>query len=168
MPYSDQCNQPWVIEQLRTLELTSMLDVGAGSGTYGHIFTEHFPDVKRVAVEAWMPYIDEFNLHFLYTELFNRDIRDQTYFEYDLVIFGDILEHMTKDEALDVWDKVSSQAKYALLAIPIVYMPQDDVNGNPYEKHIKDDWTHDEVLATFPQITKFITADSVGSYLAEF
>jgi cyclopropane fatty-acyl-phospholipid synthase-like methyltransferase len=168
MPISDQSNQSWVIEQLKSLELTSMLDVGAGAGTYAHIFAQHFPNVNRFAVEAWTPYINEFELQMLYTEVFNRDIRDHKYFTYDIVIFGDVLEHMTKEEALVVWGKVAKKAKYALISIPIIHYPQDEVHGNPFERHVKDDWTHEEVLETFPQITNFVTSDVVGSYLAVF
>lgn len=168
MPYSNQLNQPWVIKQLRALNLTSMLDVGAGCGTYGHMFAKHFRNVERFAVEIWANYIDEYQLEQIYSKVLNHDIRDHTDFNYDLVIFGDVLEHMTKDEALLVWDKVSKQAKYALIAIPIIYMPQDAVDGNPFERHVKDDWTHEEVLETFPEITKSVTSYSVGSYLAKF
>lgn len=168
MPISDQSNQSWVIEQLKPLELTSMLDVGAGAGTYAHVFAQHFPNVNRFAVEAWTPYINEFELQMLYTEVFNRDIRDHKYFTYDIVIFGDVLEHMTKEEALVVWGKVAKKAKYALISIPIIHYPQDEVHGNPFERHVKDDWTHEEVLETFPQITNFVTSDVVGSYLAVF
>lgn len=168
MPVSDQSNQFWVIEQLKNLQLSSMLDVGAGAGTYAHVFAQHFPHVERFAVEAWEPYIHEFALKDVYTEVFNHDIRDHRYFNHDIVIFGDVLEHMTKEEALSVWDKVSKQAAYALISIPIVHYPQDAVNGNPFEEHVKDDWTHEEVLATFPQIKEFVTSDVVGCYLAIF
>ena len=168
MPISDQSNQPWVIETLQKLKLTSMLDVGAGAGTYAHIFAQHFPQVERFAVEAWTPYINEFELQRIYTEVFNHDIREHLYFTYDIVIFGDVLEHMTKEEALIVWGKVAKKAKYALISIPIVHYPQDDVHGNPFERHVKDDWSHEEVLATFPQITDFTTSTIVGSYLATF
>ena len=168
MPISDQSNQSWVIKQLKTLNLTSMLDVGAGAGIYAHVFAQHFPNVERFAVEAWTPYINEFELQRVYTEVFNHDIRDHRYFNYDIVIFGDVLEHMTKEDALAVWSKVAKKAMYALISIPIVHCPQDAVNGNPFEKHVKDDWTHEEVLATFPQITQFVTSGIVGSYLATF
>jgi cyclopropane fatty-acyl-phospholipid synthase-like methyltransferase len=168
MPISDQSNQSWVVETLQKLDLKSMLDVGAGAGTYAHIFAQHFPNTKRFAVEAWAPYIQEFALKDIYVEVFNHDIRDHEYFNYDIIIFGDVLEHMTKEEALSVWDKVSKQSSYALISIPIVHYPQDAVHGNPFEEHIKDDWSHEEVLATFPQITNFTTSAIVGSYLACF
>ena len=94
MPISDQSNQSWVVDQLKYLELSSMLDVGAGAGTYAHVFAQHFPHVERFAVEAWAPYIQEFALNNMYTEVFNHDIRDHENFNYDIVIFGDVLEHL--------------------------------------------------------------------------
>jgi hypothetical protein len=168
MGTSDQSNQPWVVEQLQNLNLTSMLDVGAGSGTYGHVFAQHLPDVERFAVEAWEPHLNDFGLRDLYNNVYNIDVRQHDDFAYDIVIFGDILEHMTKEEALAVWDKVSKQAKYALIAIPIIHYPQGALYGNPFEVHVKDDWTHEEVLSTFPEIETFITGAVVGSYLAKF
>ncbi len=168
MGTSDQSNQLWVVEQLQTLNLTSMLDIGAGSGTYGHVFAQHFPNVVRNAVEAWEPHLNDFGLRDLYNTVHNVDVRQHDEFAFDIVIFGDVLEHMTKTEALAVWGKVSTQAKYALIAIPIVHYPQGALYGNPYEVHIKDDWTHEEVLDTFPEIKTFVTGTVVGSYLAKF
>jgi hypothetical protein len=28
-------------------------------------------------------------------------------------------------------------------------MPQDELEGNPFEVHVKDDWSHNEVIATW-------------------
>jgi hypothetical protein len=33
-------------------------------------------------------------------------------------------------------------------------MPQDEVNGNPFEVHVKDDWTHEEVMQTWNTYVK--------------
>jgi 2-polyprenyl-3-methyl-5-hydroxy-6-metoxy-1,4-benzoquinol methylase len=165
MPISDQSNQSWVIEQLKPLELTTMLDVGAGAGTYAHVFAQHFPNVNRFAVEAWTPYINEFELQMLYTEVFNRDIRDHKYFTYDIVIFGDVLEHMSKDDAIDVFAKFKPVCKYFIISIPIVKWPQEALDGNPYEVHVKDDWSHDEVMETFPSVGAFFSGQQIGVYV---
>ena len=45
-------------------------------------------------------------------------------FDYDLVIFGDVLEHMTEEDAVKLWNKVSKQARAAIIAIPIIQYPQ--------------------------------------------
>jgi S-adenosylmethionine:diacylglycerol 3-amino-3-carboxypropyl transferase len=168
MPFSDQSNQPWLIEELQKLDLTSMLDVGPGAGTYGHMFFAHFPLSTRTAVEVWKTYIYNYDLFNVYQTIHLSDVRRHNDFNYDIVIFGDILEHMTKEDALKVWDKVSKQAKYAVISIPIVHYPQDAYEGNPYEIHVKDDWTHEEVLDTFTEIVKHKTSQIVGTYIADF
>ena len=88
--------------------------------------------------------------------------------EYDLVMFGDVLEHMTKEDAIALWKKISKQAKYALISIPITHFHQPMVNGNPYEKHIKEDWTSEEVLESFPGIVIKDEFEITGTYLAKF
>lgn len=168
MPFSDQTNQPWVINSLKPLGISSMLDVGAGWGTHGRAFSQYFPNVKRHAIEIWKPYIYEYDLFMFYSAIFNVDVRHHDDFNYDVVIFGDILEHLSKEDAVAVWEKVAAQAKYALIGIPIVHYPQGEHFGNPYEAHVKDDWTHDEVLETFSGITSHATSNIVGTYLAKF
>jgi hypothetical protein len=46
-------------------------------------------------------------------------------------------------------------------------MPQDAVGGNPFEIHVKDNWTHQEVLVSFPNIIKFGTTKKIGVYWIE-
>lgn len=168
MPFSDQSNQSWLIEELNSLDIKSMLDVGAGSGTYGQMFFHHFPEVSRTAVEIWKPYIYQYDLFTFYQTIHMADVRKHNDFNYDIVIFGDILEHMTKQSALSVWEKVSNQAKYAVIAIPIIHYPQGSYEGNPFEAHVKDDWSHEEVMESFPQIKQYKLSDIVGTYIAHF
>lgn len=159
----------WSINKIRNNKPMSILDVGAGSGTYAKALRSNgYTRAKIDAIEVWQPYIDEFKLDRFYQNVYTADIREWDSFKYDLVIFGDILEHMTKKEAIDVWDKVSKNAKFALIAIPIIHYHQDEINGNPYEKHVKDDWTHEEVLATFSGIKDSWVGNIVGAYWAEF
>jgi cyclopropane fatty-acyl-phospholipid synthase-like methyltransferase len=168
MPFSDQSNQPWLVGQLRELNLSSLLDVGAGSGTYGRMFAQHFPSVSRTAIEVWKNYVYNYDLFGVYRTIHLVDVRYHDDFNYDIVIFGDILEHMSKEDALEVWGKVASQAKYAVISIPIIHYPQDSYEGNPYEAHVKDDWSHEEVLETFTEIKEYKTSQIVGTYIAHF
>lgn len=87
---------------------------------------------------------------------------------YDLVILGDVLEHMTVEESVALWELIKSQAKAAMISIPIVHFPQGHEHGNPYEEHIVDNWTHESVMSTFTGITGYRTFDITGSYVAEF
>jgi hypothetical protein len=155
----------WVLDQ----NIKTALDVGPGRGTYSDLFQEHGISLDKLdAVEVWEPYVVKHNLASKYTNVFIEDIRKFDNFDYDLIIFGDVLEHMTKEEAISVWNKASNQARYAIISIPTVHYPQGEADGNPYEEHVKDDWTAQEVLDTFPQISSHFESGVVGVFFAKF
>ena len=161
-------SRPWTLQKIMEVEPEYILDIGAGSGTYSEALRGVGYKGYIDAVEVWGPYIEEYALKGLYRNVFEEDVRKWTNFDYDVVIFGDILEHMTKQEALDVWARTAMQADYAVIAIPIIHYHQGAINDNPYEEHVKDDWTHDEVINTFPGIVDFWQGSIVGAYWADF
>lgn len=158
--------KPWVIDRILASHARCVLDVGAGAGNW----LDHLRDAGFVgqvhAVEVWQPYITQFRLAERYDRVWNADARalgKARFAWYDVVIFGDILEHMTKEEAVAVWQR-ASMAPHAAIAIPIVHYPQGHLSGNPFEEHVKDDWSHDEVLASFPGITDSAVFTVTGAY----
>lgn len=154
----------WIESNLDSIK--TVLDVGAGEGTYAKLLRNL--DLKTDALEVWLPYVGKFKLLSLYKSVFIEDARKWTNWNYDLVILGDILEHMTKEEAVQVWEAVSKEAKYAIISIPIVHYPQGHEHGNPYEEHIKDDWSTQEVLDTFKSIVRHDAYNTVGVFYAKF
>lgn len=161
-------SRPWTINKIDMSGAVTILDVGAGSGTYSEALAGAGIAVNIDAVEVWKPYIEEFNLADKYDNVYEIDVRKHKNFKYDLVIFGDILEHMTEKEAIMLWTKVSKQAKYAVIAIPIIHYHQPAINDNPYEEHITEDWTPEKVVATFPGIVDSWIGEVVGAFWAEF
>lgn len=159
----------WVVRKIRDSRASTILDVGAGSGTYNAALKRNgYNRAKIDAIEVWQPYIDKFNLEDKYSNVYKCDVREWDDFSYDVVIFGDILEHMTKKEALAVWEKVSQQARYAVIAIPIIHYHQGEIDNNPYEVHVKDDWSHEEVIDSFSGIVDSFQGKVVGAYWAKF
>lgn len=166
--FSDPTNKQWFVDILDIVQPKTTLDAGPGRGIYGSIIASVIPDCYTVGVEIWQPYIKQYSLNTIYDEIIVSDIREHQDFNYDLVILGDILEHMTEAEAISVWDKTVAQARWGYISIPIIHHPQEEVSGNPYERHIDEDWTHERVLDTFPGIIKFKKFDITGTYLAKF
>jgi len=150
-----------------------VLDLGAGIGTYSKLLRgkhRYLTHSHWTAIEVWEPYIRKYNLRSMYHEVYNEDIRTFDYKKLkwvDLTFAGDVLEHITKEEAIDVINKVMGISRIAIISIPIIHMPQGEAEGNPYEVHVKDDWTHEEVLDTFPHIQKFDAGRKVGVYWLE-
>jgi SAM-dependent methyltransferase len=162
-------NKSWAASVVHKLQPKSVLDIGPGEGIYGKIVRKYSPATERlVGVEIWAPYIEQFKLREFYDEVWVCDARIYPDFKYDLVILGDVLEHMTKEEAIALWKKVSKQAKYAIISVPIINFHQGVVNNNPYEIHVKEDWTSEEVMESFPSIVAHEDFAITGIYLAKF
>jgi hypothetical protein len=124
-------------------------DIGAGEGTYADLmkYTALSENSYWVGVEIWEPYIRHFNLESKYHEVMNLDIRNIVSFpglRPNLIIFGDVLEHMPEDDARQVILRAKQHFRWILVSLPIVHSPQGEVNGNPYEAHLKH-WTFDEM-----------------------
>ncbi len=164
-----------VIENLahRTI-LRKFVDIGVGNGCLFNIFGPSVPDSFWTGVEAWAPYVNEFGLDQRYDKIFVSDARvfDLTLVDgSDVILFGDVLEHMTAGEACRLVDRALDRCRFAYMSIPIGHWPQDAVGGNPFERHVDLDWTQRLVEQVFPNIVfshvDFLNPDSgVGVFFA--
>ena len=164
MPSSMDEGKGWMREQIRRLDPKLVLDVGVGQGTYFDLVAaagQHW-----TAIEIWEPYIERFALRDRYEQVLVEDVRlhDWSDDAWDLVIFGDVVEHMTRAEALAVWNAALAHSTYVLLSIPIVFMPQGAAEGNPFEVHVET-WTHEQCMA-LPGVVEHQRNPSIGCYLA--
>ena len=132
-----------------------ILDIGAGSGTYINLIkikNRVCHEAEWVGIEAWADYIEKFKLKDKYNRIINQDVRTidwNSMGQFDVAIAGDVLEHMTKSEAVELVERILEHCATLIISIPIIHMPQDAVEGNPYEVHVKDDWSHNEVMSTW-------------------
>lgn len=168
MPYSDPQNKTWAEEKMREMNFETVLDVGAGAGTYGLMARSINPNARIDGIEVWTPYIDQFGLNNIYDHVYNYEAKEHKVWTYDLVIFGDILEHMSKQDAFDLYEKAAKYCTYILFSIPIVHLPQGAWGGNPYETHVVDHWHHEDILKEFRNLVDFATFPVTGIYLAKF
>ena len=169
MPYSDSSNVTWTEEKIKEIEPNLVLDIGAGAGKYGKLVKNIFPSCIAEAIEVWEPYIDEFSLKEVYNTIYQQDARKFDFLgkRYDIIFLGDILEHMTEKEAIDLWLNCLSSSSYVIMSIPTVHYPQGHEHGNPYEEHVVDNWTHDLVIEKFTGISQSINFEITSSYLAK-
>ena len=165
MPWSSDDGKRYAVQELQQLRPESVLDVGAGAGVYGRLIRFEVPSVLVLdAVEIWEPYIERFELRDIYDSIFVADIADFTLErQYDMVILGDVLEHLERDIAVDVVTKLRAASKYILLSLPIVEWHQGEEEGNPHEAHLHH-WSHDEVKSTF-KVMRAQTYDQIGVYV---
>jgi 2-polyprenyl-3-methyl-5-hydroxy-6-metoxy-1,4-benzoquinol methylase len=147
------------------------LDIGTGQGTYYRLFNQYYPNAKWTGVEGYKPYIEGFKLREKYDVLHHADARelygkniDISQLHYHVVFCGDVLEHMTKEEAITLVEKLKSACGILIISIPIIKWPQHD-ESNPFQIHVKDDWSHQEVMASFTDITAFFVGSAIGVYI---
>ena len=163
MPYSSESGKSYIRNIVGRIKHDRMLDIGCGSGTYAKMF----PEADWTGIEVWEPYIEEFKLNDLYQQLILADARavNLTRFgHFDVVMLGDVLEHMDKDDAVALLDKARSVADTVIVSIPIGHYPQDAYNGNPHEKHITDNWSGQEFIETFGEPTVGYIENEIGVY----
>lgn len=156
-------------------EITKIIDIGPGSGTYINLIKEQHNCCNSaywIGIEVWGPYIKKYNLEQRYDQVINQDVREvdwKSLGPVSVVIAGDVLEHITKDQAIELVDKILSVSETLIVSIPIVHMPQDEhAYENPYEEHVKDDWSHAEVMDTWSHYVKHYYLKGKRSKLAVY
>lgn len=164
MPYSyDYFKQEFLDHMTRNFEShISILDIGAGCGTYGTLLKGFFEYID--GVEAYEPYISEFALDKVYNNIFCIDALDVNLMPYDYIIMGDIIEHLTVMEAKILTTRIHRANKKMMVAIPYM-MPQGAVGGNDYEIHRQDDLTHKLFLERYPMMHNLFKNEHYGVYI---
>ncbi len=148
MPISAEEGKELTRQWLFEMRPENVVDVGAGDGGYARRMRSSTPPgCTWEAIEVWEPYIDKYNLTQLYDAVYIQDIREmreENYFPEDVVIFGDVIEHMPKSDALEVLDVAMTMVRAIVVSLPIIHAPQGTVDGNPFETHMHH-WTFEDM-----------------------
>lgn len=142
-------------ELARARGLRRFADFGCGCGTYARLFRPLIHDASWIGVDIWPPYFREYSVQDWYDSLIVADARYVDFDKlpaFDIALFGDILEHMTREESAACIDSVLSYIPYALFSIPLGHSPQEESHGNPWERHVADGWTVELLVQTFPAL----------------
>jgi hypothetical protein len=67
-----------------------------------------------------------------------------------------------------LWNRISEEAKYALISIPIIHYEQGAINDNPYEVHVEEDWFTEKILQKFSNIVEYKEFSQTGVFIAKF
>lgn len=131
----------YVIEQLSLIKPKIIVDFGAGGGKYGKLARELFDhfDYEIVAVEGFEPSVEYLNKLKIYKtvhhQLIQDWIRDNKDLRFDLAIFGDVLEHLERQEAIKILDSAVRIFSNIIICVPLRNIFQGDEHGNPLEIH---------------------------------
>ena len=156
MPYSSGAEtQREVLQRLslRADRFRGVLDIGAGAGIWRTLSADlPIARVPWVAVEVYKPYLERFDLHHRYDRVIHRDVRRLKFGPHAgwCVIFGDVLEHLNRDEAVNLIRRAGSVATVVVMMpfLPSTSAKQGAEEGNPYEAHHYV-WRWEDWLPTF-------------------
>lgn len=57
------------------------------------------------------------------------------------------------------------RCRAVIVCIPIIHYPQGEFEGNPYEAHVKDDWSVEEFVSTFDNIVSYGRESEIGVFV---
>lgn len=170
MPFSDLEGKDKASAWIASIKPYDVLDIGCGSGSYGQIVRTVANPEDLTAVEIWAPWVERFRLNEIYDKIIIADInyldiKFRTH--YDLVIIGDVIEHMTKPKAKLLLSSLILNNKNVIISFPVLHLDQGAYEGNVYEEHI-DHWTAEE-MENFLSYNGFTVVDNyVGDVLAYY
>lgn len=128
---------------------TSILDVGVGFGGNGVLFRQ-YTDIRHGRYKKWKTRIDGIEIFSGYKNPIWKYIYDKIFIgnalsliqkmnNYDIIFLGDILEHLTKDEALKLLNKCIKKANKSVIVITPATFRHNLEAGlkwkNPHEVH---------------------------------
>lgn len=118
------------------------------------------------AVEAWRPYIAKYKLADKQRKLTHASVVDHNEFDYDVILFGDILEHLSVKDAQKVVAKMYPRCKELVIAVPFLYK-QDAINHNPFEIHIQEDLTPEIFAERYPGFIPLVQNKKYAYYIKD-
>lgn len=150
MPFSMKQGKNLIIDWLKKHknDFSNVVDFGCGAGWYGTTIRSINPSAHLTGIEIWQPYLEKYKLAGIYDQVIIDDARTLPFESIDLAIFGDVLEHMEKDEAKALFERIKAISKYIIVSIPAVEMPQGPVFGNKFESHLAT-WNWEELCDYF-------------------
>ncbi len=138
MPQTPKHNafvNPFTIDQIKVMGPASVVDVGPGDGYYGkllHCLFENPPYI--VGVELNTKWVDHCRSLNVYDEIIHGNIKEviET-LTGSLIIFGDVLEHLEKEDAEYTLREAVKNFEWVIINGPIGFQAQ--AHPDPEEHH---------------------------------
>jgi hypothetical protein len=125
--------------------------VELGAGRFYKLSLVHVSVKKRIGIEIFKDYFD--NPSFLDCDRILGDVRDfETLLkpeDMDCAFLIDVIEHLPKNESMELLRKVTSRFNRLLLTVPEGNHPQTERDGNGYQRHVSS-WTMGDLRGIFP------------------
>jgi len=153
----EQLLQTYIVKGMKRF-----LDVGAGAAKYGKMLNslrdeygaqKNFEGIRIAAVEPNWDYSYDYDLEAIYDDLFHSTIEEFINLYpskcHDVVIFGDILEHLPKSVGISVLEFFLYRSSFIIVVVPKMLIQFD--KDNLLENH-NSYWTEADFLKYNPVI----------------
>jgi hypothetical protein len=144
MPVSLNVFDSKVKEMIRLCEPASVLDIGCGAGKYGKIVRSIEAETGRTIAKTCVEIeketvIDRYQIDRIYNNVINDDavalpIRYPR-LTGDLAIIGDMIEHLTKSQGIDLLEYLQYRFRHIILVVPVDWV-SFDYKDHLHEAHI--------------------------------
>ena len=146
MPHSSHHGVTLMLEHVVRMNPQRVLDVGVGYGKWGFLVREALDFMPgRLNREDWrieIHGIDAFPYEsplrdWVYDRVTKADVREIAgeLRGYDLVVLGDVLEHLPKSDGVRLLRTLLAENRNVLIATPFDFFEQE-LERNPYERHL--------------------------------
>lgn len=143
---------------------SKILDVGPGRGNYSILLREYFKHMD--GVEIFEPYINSFGLKNIYENIWVSNIIDFDFEYYDIIIMGDVLEHIEETQGIELVKKLYPKCNELIIAIPYE-AHQGEWGGNIYETHLQPHLTHESFLKKYVGFKPLGYRNDYGVYIKD-
>ena len=141
---------------------TTILDLGAGCGTYSDLLKSKFTNMD--AVEIHQPYVDQYDLKNKYNNVYNENALSFEFDYYDIIILGDILEHIDEKEGIELIEKLYKKCNELIIGIP--FNSEQGVHfDNIYEIHLQAELTNESFLEKYKGFRPLALRYDYGIYI---
>jgi hypothetical protein len=169
MPFSNQEHDEkcldLVEDYFRDKKELRFLDVGPGAGKWQIKINQRFNNAKIEGCEIFPKYVEKYNLREKYHKIHISNILDFEWENeyYDVVIIGDVLEHLTIEDANRLLNKCKSKGALTIVQVPWM-SPQGPYDGNDHEEHIQADLNPQVMTNRYPGLEYIICDKTTGAY----
>ena len=140
----------YILENIR--KDARILDVGFGSGVYGKLLRAlYYQNID--GIDVYGKNTEELGLDKIYDNIFIENILYFDFDYYDLIIMGDVLEHLELESAKKLLQGFIDGKKCSSLIVSIPYeYEQDELYGNTHEKHLQSEVTAEYMEEHYPYL----------------